>query len=431
MKRIKTYRKILIAALILNVMAIFAWSYYLIKERIPDQIHVRVGCEQKFDFGLPLNATMHLEDESVMRINQEPLPENEITLNLRTPFSVNFIKHDSIDVALTFMGIPIKNITVSAIEEQMLMPVGAPVGIHIQTKGLMVLGTSELTDINGEKSSPAKNAVCSGDYIMSANNKPISTTNDMIEAIKNSGGKPLNLKLYRDGGEVDVSVLPVKTAQNEYKTGIWVRDDTQGIGTLSFIDENNRFAALGHGITDVDTGLLIDMSTGGLYPASIYSIVKGEAGTPGEMVGHILYGRSKKFADVTMNTNEGIFGTLNRLSPYRYDAVKALPVGLKQEMHIGNASIRCCIDGEIKEYEVKIASIDYNGSHKNKDFVLQITDEALLSKTNGIIQGMSGSPVIQDGKLVGVVTHVFLNDSSKGYGIFIENMLSNINRVQQ
>lgn len=327
-------------------------------------------------------------------------------------------------------NIPSAQTKSSGVTAQKLMPVGAAVGIHIQTNGLMVLGTAQITDCGGHTVIPAEGAVKAGDYILSVDGRAVHTSGEMVEAIRQKGGSAMCLSVLRDGEIFDVEVSAVKTSDGSYKTGIWVRDDTQGIGTLSFIDENNRFAALGHGIADVDTGKLIDMSAGGLYPSSIYSIVRGKSQKPGEMVGNILYGGQQKFASVLLNTDSGIFGLIDtENAQYQYDESKALPAGTKASMHVGDAGVMCQIYGEISVYDAQITGIDYNGGGSNKDFILEITDPELLACTGGIIQGMSGSPVIQDGKIVGVVTHVFLNDSTKGYGIFIENMLSKLDTI--
>lgn len=316
-----------------------------------------------------------------------------------------------------------KSVSSNMISTKKLMPVGAAVGIHIQTDGLMVLGTADISTVSGEKVSPAKNLVKSGDYIVAVNGKKVSNTAQMEQILNASGEKTVELTVLRDDQSIEIQINPAKTGENAYKAGIWIRDDTQGIGTLSFIDEKNRFAALGHGIADVDTGDIIQISGGGLYPANVYAIVRGGSNQPGEMVGHILYGQTKKFAMIKDNTSEGIYGTLSENCVYAYDEKNALNVGLKEEMHIGEASIRCQIDGVIDDYDVWISGIDFNGSNKNKDFVIEVKDKRLLDATGGIVQGMSGSPVIQDNKIVGVVTHVFLNNAGKGYGIFIEKML--------
>lgn len=420
----KRYRRWLLRALFLNIAGIVFYSYYLLEFKIPDVIKVRVGCEESFDFSLPLQATTYVEDQSVVSIDQEPLPQNQLTLDLSRSFSVNMTESGSYQVDLKLLGITLKKIQVEAIENKRLMPGGMPVGIHISTNGVMILGTGEITDNQGKVCEPAKNIVKSGDYIYSIDGQSVSNIQEMTKIINESEGRALQLSVWRDDQLIDLIVQPVKTVANDYKIGVWIRDDTQGIGTLSFIDENNCFGALGHGITDIDTSLLIDIDSGGLYPASVYNIIKGENGNPGEMVGSIQYSQNTRFGKITKNTSAGIFGTLYDDRQLTYDESQAMEIGLKQDLHIGQAYIRCAVDGTVRDYEIQISSIDYNSHQKNKDFIIQITDPDLIEKTNGIIQGMSGSPIIQDGKFVGVVTHVFLNDCTRGYGIFIENMLA-------
>ena len=217
-------------------------------------------------------------------------------------------------------------------------------------------------------------------------------------------------------------VTPVRTEDSKYKIGAWIRQDAQGIGTLSYVDSENHFAALGHSITDVDTSQRIDISGGRLYQSNILSIVKGQNGVPGEMVGNIDYKHGQILGQIESNNENGIFGTLAE-DARLYDENQALPVGFRQEVEKGPATVRCCVEGDIKDYEVEIESLEPGGSGKNRDMVIKITDENLLNTTNGIVQGMSGSPIIQNGKIIGAVTHVFVNDSTKGYGILIENML--------
>jgi len=428
----KEYRKWLVFALCINICAIIFYSLYLFEHKIPDNFKIRVGNEELFDFGLPFTATTYVDDQTVVNVNQESIPENEISIDLSSPFSLNLKEAKSYHVALKLFGVTIKNVQVDAIEEVNLMPSGMPVGIYIKTDGIMILGTGQITSNNGDLLEPAKNIVKSGDYVKAVNGMEVSSISQMVEIINQCNGEKVILTLLRDKDIIDVGIEPIKTATNEYKIGVWIRDDTQGIGTLSFIDKDNHFGALGHGITDVDTSLLIDINGGGLYSANVYSIIKGENGSPGEMVGNILYDQQEKLGAITKNTNAGIFGTLKTMSQeYTYDESKVLPIGLKQEITMGPAYIRCCIDGEVKDYEVNINSIDFNNSGTNKDLIIEITDAQLLNSTNGIIQGMSGSPIIQNNKLIGVVTHVFLNDCEKGYGIFIENMLSNLNDKDQ
>ena len=253
----------------------------------------------------------------------------------------------------------------------------------------------------------------------------MESTDQFIQMLKENGTEEVSLEISRDGGSLITAIQPVQTGEEEYKLGIWILQDTQGIGTVSYVDENGHFGALGHGITDVDTSQIIKIRSGRLYTSNILSIIKGKSGTPGEMVGNINYRTGTVLGSVEENTSEGIFGVISDES-LAYDESKALPVGYKQDVKTGEACIRCCVDGEVKDYTIEIESVDLNSREKNRDMVIRITDQELLSKTNGIIQGMSGSPIMQEGKIIGVVTHVFLNDPSKGYGIFIENMAGNM-----
>lgn len=419
----KKYRRLLVCFLLINIICIFAYGYYLINDKIPDKLKVSVGSASDFDLELPLVAKTHVENVSVVSIDQKPLAKNDITLDLSSPFSVELSESGNYQVNLQFLGITLKKIDVEAVEAKRVMPVGEPVGIHIKTKGVMVLGTGKITDQNGNSLEPAKGIVKSGDYIQGVDGVPVTDISDMTRLVEESCGAPLMLNILRDDQAIDLQVVPVLSSGGDYKTGIWIRDDTQGIGTVSFVDEDNHFAALGHGITDIDTSLLIDIGSGSLYPASVSNIVKGANGNPGEMVGTIYYSQNNRLGVINKNTSAGIFGELYENSPWQYDDSKAFDVGFKQDMHVGAAEILCSVDGEVKAYEININSIDYNSHEDNKDFVIEITDEALLEKTNGIIQGMSGSPIIQDGKFVGVTTHVFLNDCKRGYGIFAETML--------
>lgn len=319
------------------------------------------------------------------------------------------------------MGMTFKKLSVDVVDETSVMPVGFPVGLYIHTKGVMVLGTGKVTDMNGIVSEPAKTVFKSGDYILKINGIDIRNTSQALSLIQASGGMEIIFNVLRDGKEIQLKSKPIATSKNNYKIGVWLRDDTQGIGTITYVDANQNFAALGHGITDVDTGLLIDISHGMAYRSNILSVVKGES-TPGEIVGTIDYQKQNRIGTIAKNTTHGIIGVLDK-DFLTYDVDKAVPVAHQQEVTAGEAEMMCAIGGEVRSYQIRIEKIDYDSSdHKN--FVVRITDRELLEKTNGILQGMSGSPVIQNGKIVGAVTHVFVNDPTRGYGIFIEKMLN-------
>lgn len=309
-----------------------------------------------------------------------------------------------------------------AAEDRRVIPCGMPIGIYMQTEGVMVIGTSQIVSQTGQSAEPAKNVVKAGDYITAYNGEAVAEKEDLIRMVNEKGGDDAVLTVQRDGQILDVRLKPVNTAPGEYKLGIWVRDDTQGIGTMTYVESDGSFGALGHGISDMDTGQLVSISDGALYQAQIRSIIKGEAGNPGSLAGVICYGQDAVCGQIQENCGSGIFGSVTS------DFLQSLPqnwvtVGDTEEIHTGEACIRTTLDGQIRDYAVTILEMDPSGKNDNKGILLQVTDPELLEKTGGIVQGMSGSPILQDGKLIGAVTHVLVRDSTKGYGIFIENML--------
>lgn len=271
---------------------------------------------------------------------------------------------------------------------------------------------------------PAANRLKSGDYIIQVNEVEIRKKEDLMEVLKKADGSVMHFKVRRGEETMEVAVEPVRTADGSYKIGTWIRDDTQGIGTLTYITQDGKYGALGHGITDVDTGVIMQVGTGAAYDAEIIRIVKGEPGEPGELSGVIKRSESDRLGTVTKNTAQGIFGVVKENHTVMQNG-KVMEIGLKQEVKKGKASILCEINGVVDSYEIQIEKIDYANRNHAKGLVIKITDEELIEKTGGIVQGMSGSPIIQDGKLVGAVTHVLVNDPTKGYGTFIENMLQN------
>jgi stage IV sporulation protein B len=204
-----------------------------------------------------------------------------------------------------------------------------------------------------------------------------------------------------------------------------VRDNVQGLGTVTFLTEQSRFGALGHGIHDTDTSVLMSIADGTVYRTSIQDIIRGAEGSPGSMEGIIVYNNYNVLGTIDKNTEAGIYGTIDRIDELFEEQIPIETAG-KDEIVTGPATVRCFIDNELKEYEIRVTDIDMSGTEINKGLVIQVTDPELLEKTGGIIQGMSGSPIIQNGKLIGAVTHVFVQDSTMGYGIFIENMLDQV-----
>lgn len=302
---------------------------------------------------------------------------------------------------------------------------GMPVGIYMETDGVMVLSTESLEGVDGEEHEPAAGIVRTGDYITAVNEKEISGKSELLEAVDDLDRDSVVLTLRRSGETMDVRIRPVECAPDEYKLGIWVRDNVQGLGTVTFLTEQSRFGALGHGIHDADTNVLMSISDGTLYKTSIQDVIKGADGSPGTMEGIIVYNNYNILGTIDKNTEAGIYGTVDRIDELFEEQIP-IETASAGEIVTGDALMRCFVDNEVKDYKIQVTDIDTSGSEINKGLVIQVTDPELLEKTGGIIQGMSGSPIIQNGKLIGAVTHVFVQDSTKGYGIFIENMLNQV-----
>ena len=304
---------------------------------------------------------------------------------------------------------------------QELIPSGRTVGVTMDTKGLLVLGTGS---VNGEEKkdfAPCKGILQTGDLILEANGQFMENKEMLVEAVEKSEGKAVSLLVERNGRERELSVLPVfSVADGSYKIGAWIRDSIQGIGTVTYIDPNSgSFGALGHGVYDADTDMLMDIRGGSLTAAELTGIVKGQKGKAGELTGKIDL--QEKIGVVEENTETGIFGTAEEL----FLAGEALPVANRNEIRKGKAEILSDLEGKgVCSYEIEIEGFGKKESRNHKDMTIRITDERLLRLTGGIVQGMSGSPIIQDGKLIGAVTYVLVNDPTRGYGIFIEDMLN-------
>ena len=320
-------------------------------------------------------------------------------------------------------GIPLKKIRVIQEERPKVAVCGAPVGIYMETDGVMVIRTAEIRSSDGTVSRPSENILREGDYITKVNGQSIRSKQELIDAVKVSNGSPVCLSLLRDGETIEVQVTPQKSQDGTCRLGAWVRDNMQGIGTLTFVEPDGTFAALGHGISDVDTGKMLQLNGGELYLTQILSVIPGKAGVPGELQGVIHYEEKNRIGSVAENTIYGIHGVLDR------EKSSALPltvteIAYRQEIETGPATVRMCVDNTVEEYEAEITEIDLGSENTNKNFVLEITDQRLLQKTGGIVQGNSGSPVLQNGRLIGAITHVFVNHPEKGYGVFAENMLA-------
>lgn len=334
---------------------------------------------------------------------------------------LSIMKSSETDVSIG--GLALKRVTLNKLGDVEVIVGGAPFGVKLYTDGLLVIGFSEVNTGSGEIS-PAKRAgIRQRDIITAVDGKSVKTVDEFTAAVEASGGNELEITYKRKSNEYSVKVKPELSKQDgKYKVGMWLKDSTSGIGTVTFaLADSGEFAGLGHGICDSETGELMPLGEGIVTDVVISGIVKGISGTPGELKGYFTTGEIGK---LICNTNCGVFGKYASAEHILEKCKDKIKLGLRSDVSEGKATLRCTLDDSgVCEYEIAISAINTDGTD-NKNFMITVTDPTLLEKTGGIVQGMSGSPIIQNGKLVGAVTHVLINDPTRGYGIFIENMLA-------
>ena len=348
---------------------------------------------------------------------------------------------------------------------------GRLTGIYEQTEGVLVVNTTEVTDEDGKKVNPADKKVQCGDYIISVNGRTVADKEELSEAVndimkeyderhedvsneekiyedksgtvesqkeiinenKNDSGeikseinkRMVKIKFLRGGEEMSADITPVRMDDGRYYMGIWVKDDLAGIGTITYYTKDGRFGALGHGIGDgTQSGNLLYANSGDLYSMKLTKIKKGKAGAPGEIGGVVYFGKKSHIGTLDCNSNLGIYGQLDSDELSEYAAEDTYyPVAGKDEVHTGSAQMISEISGKLEKYNLEITNIDKKATDTNKGMELKVTDDRLIELSGGIVQGTSGSPIIQDGKIIGAVTHVFVDDPTGGYGICIDEML--------
>lgn len=427
----RKYKHFILFCLVLNLLAMVFLGYRYLDRKIPDEIHIDRNS------GLDLSQ---LSELPFVSFGEAITASGEGSYQLPCKL---------------FGKVLFKEIKVTPTEADSILVSGSTVGIYMETAGVLVIDTGEILSEDGQLLDPAKNILKPGDYIISLNQQKISCKQDLIEDLENIDGNPVTVNVRRDNNTIPVSLTPVQDSAGKYKLGIWVRDDTQGIGTLTYVTKDGDFGALGHGISDIDTGNLLSIKGGNLYCAQILGVQKGEKGSPGELSGLIRYRNDNVIGQISANTVNGIYGNIMEKLARNYTAhstedvsgaeqngnfiwdfadgfssdsdqqifLRQMKIGYKQEVQTGPASVLCDVGDGVKEYDAEITRIDMNHEDTNKSFVIRITDPELLAATGGIVQGMSGSPILQNNKVIGAVTHVFVQDAASGYGIFIENML--------
>ena len=332
----------------------------------------------------------------------------------------------NIKLKLTALGIfPIKDITVSVIPQTMVIPSGKAVGLKVYSKGVLVIGESEVDGIDGKEYEPYVEAnIKKGDLILEFGGEEIETTDELIKAVRESKGEKTNITVERDGEKIETSIQAIKAIDdNNYKIGLWVRDGTMGIGTTTFYNPNtNEFVALGHGVSDVDTGEMLELESGTLNKVNLISVLPSKKSRPGEIVGTLdSFG---EYGEILRSDEKGIYGKIYDYQKENFVTAAPVPVASRNEVELGKATLLCMLDNEkIEEFEIEIQRKYANTESETKSMIIKILDEDLISRTGGIVQGMSGSPILQNGKLVGALTHVFVNDPIRGYAIFADALV--------
>ncbi|SFA72019.1 stage IV sporulation protein B [Lentibacillus halodurans] len=323
-------------------------------------------------------------------------------------------------------GMPIKKVDVSVLEDIEVIPGGQSIGVQLHTLGVLVVGHHQIKGESGTVSPGEDANIQVGDVILEINGEEVKEMEDVKPFVEEAGkeDKKLNVTLKRDSETIETTLDPVKDEkEDEYRIGLYIRDSAAGIGTMTFYDpETKNYGALGHVISDMDTQKPIEIHNGSIVRSNVTSIEKGNHGTPGEKQAKFSM-QDEKIGSITKNSPFGIFGQLNKpISNGKYD--EPMPIALSHEVKEGPAKILTVLEGEeVKEFDVKVVSSVPQKFPAKKGMVIQINDDELLNETGGIVQGMSGSPIIQDGKVIGAVTHVFVNDPTSGYGVHIEWML--------
>jgi len=302
-----------------------------------------------------------------------------------------------------------------------LVPVGQTVGIEIKCKGAMVVAVSAVKSTQGDVSPGEDAGLLPGDVITRVGETDISSAGEFKDAIVHSDGKTISIHVTRDGKAYQFDLTPVLDESGSYELGLWLRDSMAGIGTVTFYDpQSGIFGALGHPVSEVETGVLMPLATGSIMPASVKSVRRGEPGSPGELQGEFRH--MQKTGTLFSNAASGIFGHVEH--PSTFSDSDPLPIGSADDLKLGAAKIRANVIGtEIQEFDIEISRIFSGGDDRN--MMITVTDPALLAHTGGIVQGMSGSPILQNGKIVGAVTHVLIQNPERGYGINIERMIAN------
>lgn len=399
LKLIKRCCKALFVLCFAAAVLLFSAIIYL-DMTVEDDIKIKKGSALELETALPVTAEY-----------------NGLVLSQKSIFEKT---GEEYEIRLKLLGIiPVSSVKVQVVDELEVRLLGMPFGMKLYTEGVLIIDLTEVKTKNGIEKPAERAGLKKGDYIVSVNGNPVRSNEEFSFVIENCQGQTMTLGVKRDKTTLKITVKPVLSDEtNSYKLGIWIRDSSAGIGTLTFYSPaNDVLCGLGHGICDEDTGELMTVETGEMVFAEIVGVVKGESGAPGQLKGTLT---NKVMGEIENNCELGVYSK----SKKSFGDCRLVDIALRQEVKEGKAYILCTVDGDspkLYSCDVKIRSSSFYS--KTQNLVVTVTDEELIEKTGGIVQGMSGSPIIQNGKLIGAVTHVLIDEPTKGYGIFAENML--------
>ncbi|WP_395939755.1 SpoIVB peptidase [Bacillus sp. 03113] len=408
-------RKIIGGILLVSLIAIGFFKPFQEYLQIPKNITLFEGQKQTINKALPVAALLSSDNASIS-INQD-----------QDTVAVHAMKNGKSEMLLELAGLPIKKVNVNVIKDFKVIPGGQSIGVKLNTVGVLVVGHHQVNTEKGKVSPGELAGIKTGDMITKINETEIEKMEDVAPFVQESGesGKPLNIEITRDSGKITTQLTPQKEeGEGSYKLGLYIRDSAAGIGTLTFYHpDSKKYGALGHVISDMDTKKPIVVDDGQVLRSTVTSIEKGSNGNPGEKLAQFSDDR-EIIGDIRTNSPYGIFGKLKK-EIHNGVMDQAMPIALSNQVKEGPAQILTVVENdEVKSFDIEIVSTIPQKFPATKGMVLKVTDEELLKKTGGIVQGMSGSPIIQDGKLIGAVTHVFVNDPTSGYGVHIEWMLN-------
>ena len=383
---------------------------------------------------IPENITLYQDEEyeigylKGIEIDGDNIEKKNSFFNKLVTIKANIL--GDLKLNLSALGFFNKTITVSVLPKVEVIPGGDCIGVKLYSKGVLIIGESKIQGVDGNfYKAYEEGTFKAGDILLKINNYEIENSNEVETIIENIKDKEVTITYERDGEEKTQNITPIKCIDDgKYKIGLWIRDGAMGVGTLTFYSpEYSKFAALGHGISDEDSKSLIKLENGSIYGANVLSVNKGRSEAPGEIKGYLDDG--EEIGTITVNSNNGIYGDMNE---YNTNIItrERIPVASRNEIEVGPATIQCIVDQsqEIKSYDIEIVKISNSVSNDSKGMIIKVTDEDLISKTGGIVQGMSGSPIIQNGKLVGAVTHVYVSQPTKGYAIFADTMINEMKK---